>query len=52
MTFSVFQTPLSLVGLDELDVVKKGFLNVFPQLEGISRRYGRTWECLMEALGK
>lgn len=52
VTPSVFQTPLSLVGPNELDVVKKGFLNVFPQLKGISRRYGRAWECLMEALGK
>lgn len=49
-TFSVDQTPLSLKGLDELDVVKRGFLNVFPQLRVISRRYGRTWQSLTEAL--
>ena len=52
VTFSVSQTPLSLVGTDELEVVKRGFLNVFPRLRGISRRYGRTWQCLTEALGK
>ena len=51
-TFSVHQTPLSLKGLDELEVVKKGFLNVFPQLREISRRYGRTWQKLTEALRK
>lgn len=51
-TFSVFQTPLSLKGLDEFEVVKSGFLNVFPQLREISRRYGRTWQNLTEALRK
>lgn len=50
--FSVSHTPLSLVGLDELDVVKKGFMNVFPQLRGISRKYGRAWQSVTEALGK
>jgi hypothetical protein len=51
-TFSVFQTPLSLKGSDEFEVVKRGFLNVFPQLREISRRYGRTWQNLTEALKK
>jgi len=51
-TFSVYQTPLSLKGSDELEVVKRGFLNVFPQLREISRRYGRTWQNLTEALKK
>ena len=51
-TFSVSQTPLTLKGPDELDVVKRGFLNVFPQLREISRRYGRTWQSLTEALRK
>ena len=52
VTFSVFKTPLSLVGPDELEVVKRGFLNVFPRLRGISRHYGRTWKYLMDALEK
>jgi len=51
-TFPVSQTPLSLRGSDELDVVKRGFLNVFPQLREIARRYGRTWQSLTEALRK
>ncbi|KAF9652134.1 hypothetical protein BDM02DRAFT_3183860 [Thelephora ganbajun] len=51
-TFSVFETPLSLKGSDELDVVKRGFLNVFPRLRNIARRCGRTWQCLTEALEK
>ena len=51
-TFSVSKTPLSLVGSDELEVVKKAFLNVFPQLRGISRRHGRTWQYLTDALEK
>ena len=46
-TFSAYQTPLSLKGPDERDVVKKGFLNVFPQLREISGRYGRAWQSLM-----
>ena len=45
-TFSVHQTPLSLKGPDELDVVKKGFLNVFPQLKEITGRYRRSWKTL------
>lgn len=52
VTFSVSQTPLSLVGSDELEVVKRAFLNVFPQLRAISRRRGRTWQYLTEALKK
>ena len=52
VTFSVSKTPLSLVGSDELEVLKRGFLNVFPRLRGISRRYGRTWQCLTDALEK
>ena len=51
-TFSVDQTPLSLKGSDELDVVKRGFLNVFPQLRTVARRHGRTWQSLSEALRK
>lgn len=51
-TFSVYQTPLSLKGSDELDVVKRGFLNVFPRLREIARRYGRTWQSITEALRK
>lgn len=51
-TLSVSQTPLPLAGSDELEVVKRGFLEIFPQLRGISRKYGRTWRCLTEALGK
>lgn len=52
VTLSVSQTPLSLVGYDELEVVKRGLLNVFPQLRAISRRYGRTWQYLTEELKK
>lgn len=52
VTFSVSKTPLSLAGSDELQVVKRGFLNVFPRLRGISRKYGRTWQCLTDALEK
>ena len=52
VNLSVYQTPLSLFGSHELDLVKRGFLNVFPQLRGISRKHGRTWQCLTEALGK
>ena len=51
-TLSVSKTPLPLGGSDELDVVKRGFLNVFPQLREIARRYGRAWQSLTEALGK
>lgn len=51
-TFFVYQTPLPLKGPDELDVVKRGFLNVFPQLKDIARRHGRTWQSLTEALRK
>ena len=51
-TLSVFKTPLPLGGSDELDVVKRGFLNVFPQLREIARRYGRAWQSLTEALRK
>ncbi|KAF9780085.1 hypothetical protein BJ322DRAFT_1112762 [Thelephora terrestris] len=51
-TLSVSQTPLPLAGTDELEVVKRGFLNVFPQLKAISRKYAKTWRCLTEALGK
>lgn len=46
----VSQTPLFLGGSEELDVVKRGFLNVFPQLKEIARRYGRAWQSLTEAL--
>lgn len=49
-TLPVSQTPLSLNGLDELYVVKRGFLNVFPQLREIARQYGRTWQNLTEVL--
>ena len=49
---SVSKTPLPLGGSDELDMVKRGFLNVFPQLREITRRYGRTWQNLTEALRK
>jgi len=49
-TLSVSKTPLPLGGSDELDVVKRGFLNVFPQLREISRMYGRAWQSLTEAL--
>ena len=49
-TLSVSQTPLSLKGSDELDVVKRGFLNVFPQLKEIARKYGRAWQNLTEVL--
>jgi len=52
VTFSVSRTPLFLVGSDELEVVKKAFLNVFPRLRGVSRRYGRTWQYLTESLEK
>lgn len=51
-TLSVYRTPLTLKGSDELDVVKRGFLNVFPQLREISRRHGRTWQNLTEVLRK
>jgi len=51
-TLSVSKTPLPLGGSDELDVVKRGFLNVFPQLREIARRYGRAWQSLTEALRK
>jgi hypothetical protein len=39
-TLSVSQTPLSLKGPDELDVVKRGFLDVFPRLRRMSRDTG------------
>lgn len=51
-TFSVYRTPLFLEGLEELDVVKRGFSNVFPRLREIARRCGRTWQSLTEVLRK
>lgn len=51
-TLAVARTPLSLEGSNEFDVVKKGFLNVFPQLRDISRERGRAWQCLTEVLRK
>ena len=47
---SVSQTPLSLKGPDELDVVKRGFLDVFPRLRRIVKGHGDAWQSLAEAL--
>ena len=49
-TLSVSKTPLPLTGSDELVVLKRGFLNVFPRLREIARRYERAWQSLTEAL--